>query len=219
MKKQKKESQEDLKKRASSILGKLIRTYPEASTALKHSSALELLIATILSAQCTDARVNIVTKDLYKLYRTAEDYAAADRTELEGIIRSTGFYHAKAKNIVNCCKMLVERFKNEIPDSLNDLVLLPGVGRKTANVLLGNFFGKAEGIVVDTHVKRLSQRMGFSTNADPENIEQDLMLIVPRKNWIAAGNILICHGRKYCTARKPKCPECPVNQICPSAVK
>ena len=200
-------------------MARLKRHFPEAKVALQHQTRLELLVATILSAQCTDERVNIVTKTLFKKYRTAKDYAAVDPRELEADIKSTGFYRAKTRNIINCCKTLVEQYDGKVPDTMEQLVQLGGVGRKTANVILGNAFGKAEGIVVDTHVKRLSQRLGLSKESTPEKIEIDLMEIIPKKDWIAIGDLLIWHGRKICDARKPKCPECPVNDLCPSAEK
>lgn len=213
----KKEKREDLRKRASTITRRLKRLYPEAATALEHTSPLELLVSTILSAQCTDERVNIVTKVLFRRYRTAADFANAQPPELEQIIRSTGFFRAKTKSIINCAKELLKTHRGEVPDSMEDLVKLPGVGRKTANVVLGNIFGKAEGIVVDTHVKRLAGRLGFSKQSDPEKIELDLMEVIPRKDWIPIGNLLILHGRRICQARKPKCPECAINELCPSA--
>ncbi|MBI4548305.1 MAG: endonuclease III [Ignavibacteriae bacterium] len=212
-----KRSLHNLQIRAKAIIKKLKREYPEATTALNHSNPLELLIGTILSAQCTDKRVNMVTEELFKKYRTANDYANANRGELEQEIRSTGFYKAKTRNIINCCKALLEKFDGKVPDTMEELTQLPGVGRKTANVVLGNYFGKAEGVVVDTHVHRLSQRLGFTKHDSPEKIEQDLMNVIPRTDWIAIGNLLILHGRKTCQARKPKCPECSLNELCPSA--
>jgi len=196
---------------------RLKKLYPESTTALQHKSALQLLISTILSAQCTDERVNTVTPDLFKKYKSVNDFAKANQTELEQIIRSTGFYHAKARNIINCCRMLVEKYDGIVPDSMEKLIQLPGVGRKTANVVLGNYFNKIEGIVVDTHVKRLSGRLRFSANEDPEKIECDLMDIIKKKDWIAVGNLLIFHGRRICPARNPKCKECTLNDLCPSA--
>lgn len=212
-----KEKLEEKKERVYTILTRLKKIYPTASTALHHTSALELLVATILSAQCTDERVNLVTKALFSKYHTANEFADANRAELERIIKSTGFYRAKANSIINCCKMLVEKYGGVVPDTMEDLVKLPGVGRKTANVILGNFYGKTEGIVVDTHVKRLSGLLELTKQTDPEKIEVDLMQIIPKKNWIAAGNILILHGRNICTARNPRCKECKVNDLCPSA--
>jgi endonuclease-3 len=191
--------------------------YPDAKIALRYEDPLELLVATILSAQCTDERVNKVTVMLFKKYRTAKDYATVNPAELEQDIRSTGFFHAKAKNIIQCCKQLVERFHGKVPDTMEELVQLPGVGRKTANVVLGGAFGKTEGIVVDTHIGRLSQRMGFTHNQDPVKIESDLMEIIPKNNWILIGNLLIRHGRTTCQARKPDCPACRVKDYCPSA--
>jgi endonuclease-3 len=206
-----------LKKRAKRIRERLGKAYPDATVALHHQSPLELLIATILSAQCTDARVNIVTQDLFKKYRTADDYATADRSELEQDIRSTGFYRMKAKNIINCCTALVERHHGNVPGSMEELTQLAGVGRKTANVVLSNAFGRTEGIVVDTHVRRLAQRLGWTKAADPEKVERDLMKIIPQNEWKAIDDLLIWHGRNTCIARRPKCSECPVKDLCPSA--
>jgi len=212
-----KNTQQDLTKRASEIIKRLRRAYPAAKTALYHGSPFELLVATILSAQCTDERVNKVAPDLFRRFPGAADLAGADIHELESIIRSTGFFRAKAKNIINCCRALMERHSGGVPDSMEELVKLPGVGRKTANVVLGNFFGIATGIVVDTHVKRLAGRMGLSSQTDPVKIEKDLMSVVAKKDWIDTGNIFIWHGREICAARKPKCPQCQINDICPSA--
>ncbi len=215
----KKAAATSLKQRTKKVIDILLTTYPEAQTALGHSSPLELLIATILSAQCTDQQVNIVTKDLFQRYRTVQDYANADIKELERIIHSTGFYHAKAKNIIGCCRGLLKNYGGKVPDSLEELITLPGVGRKTANVVLGSSFGKAEGIVVDTHVRRISQRLHFTTETNPERVEQDLIEIVPKKYWIPFSHLLIFHGRAVCSARKPACPECPLRRYCPSADK
>ena len=201
------------------ILKRLKQLYPNALTALHHSNPFELLIATILSAQCTDERVNMVTKDLFKRFRSARDFATAETKELEGLIRSTGFFHAKARNIIGCCTALVAEHRGNVPETMEELVRLPGVGRKTANVVLGNAFGKAVGIVVDTHVARLSGRLGLTKSEDAEKIEQDLMQMVPKKDWIVFPHLLIWHGRNICNARKPKCEECRVNDICPSAKK
>jgi len=206
----------DDKLRARKIIKVIRKRYPEATTALTHSSPLDILIATILSAQCTDRQVNLVTDELFRRYKTARDYAGANRAELERIIRPTGFYHAKAKNVIACCKALQERYNGIVPQTMEELIQLPGVGRKTANVVLGNYFGKAVGIVVDTHVKRISGRLGFTTNTDPVKIESDLMKIIPEKYWIDFGNIIIEHGRDTCKARKPLCHACPVNNYCPS---
>lgn len=213
----KKESLEEIKARARNIIARLKKIYPEAKTALHHEDPLQLLVATILSAQCTDERVNIVTKDLFKHYHTAKDYANANPNVLEQQIRSTGFYRAKARNIINCCKMLVEQYKGQVPNTLEELTKLQGVGRKTANVVLGAVWNKAEGVVVDTHVRRLSQRLGFTKEENPEKIERNLSEIIPKKDWILISNLLIWHGRKICKARNPKCHECPINDLCPSA--
>jgi endonuclease-3 len=175
------------------------------------------LVATILSAQCTDERVNAVTKSLFKKYRRAEDYAKADLKELEREIRPTGFYRNKAKNIRACGKMLVEEFGSQVPKTMKEILELPGVARKTANVVLSNAYGIVEGIAVDTHVRRLAQRLGLTKNDDPVKIEQDLMNLVPRDKWMRFTDLLIFHGRRICTARKPKCEECVLNKLCPSA--
>lgn len=196
---------------AQKILEGLEILYPDAGCALNHLSALQLLIAVILSAQCTDVRVNIVTKDLFKKYRCAADYANAPQEELETDIHSTGFYHNKAKNIRECCKILVEKYGGEVPDSMDELVRLPGVGRKTANCVLGTFWGIADGVVVDTHVLRLAQRMGLSEETTPEKVEQDLMRIVPQDKWVKISHQLILHGRNVCMARNPQCEKCLFN--------
>jgi endonuclease-3 len=209
---------EALKARARKIISQLKKTYPEAKTALTHQDPLQLLVATILSAQCTDERVNIVTKELFNYYHTAKDYANANPKIFEQQIRSTGFYRAKTRNIINCCKTLVEQYNGIVPNTLAELTTLQGVGRKTANVVLGAVWKKAEGVVVDTHVRRLSQRLGFTKEQNPEKIERDLVEIIPKKDWILLSNLLIWHGRKICKARKPKCYECPINNLCPSAL-
>ena len=196
---------------AQKILEGLEILYPDAGCALNHLSALQLLIAVILSAQCTDVRVNIVTKDLFKKYRSAADYANASQEELEADIHSTGFYHNKAKNIRECCRILVEKYGDEVPDSMDELVQLPGVGRKTANCVLGTFWGIADGVVVDTHVLRLAQRMGLSEETTPEKVEQDLMRIVPQDKWVKISHQLILHGRNVCMARNPQCEKCLFN--------
>jgi endonuclease-3 len=196
---------------AQKILEGLEILYPDAGCALNHLSALQLLIAVILSAQCTDVRVNIVTKDLFKKYRTAADYANASQEELEADIHSTGFYHNKAKNIRECCRILVEKYGGEVPDSMDELVQLPGVGRKTANCVLGTFWGIADGVVVDTHVLRLAQRMGLSEETTPEKVEQDLMRVVPQDKWVKISHQLILHGRNVCMARNPQCEKCIFN--------
>lgn len=214
-----KQTFDELKLRTKKIIGVLQKEFPAARTALLHDNPLELLVATILSAQCTDERVNKVTPQLFKRYQTAKQFAEANITELESIIQSTGFYRAKAKNIVNCCKALLENYGGNIPKDITEFIKLPGVGRKTANVVLGSAFGIASGIVVDTHVKRLSERLGFSQQTNPEKIEIDLMKIVPQKYWIDIGNYLIWHGRKTCQARKPKCPDCSISSFCFSKSK
>ncbi len=209
----------DSKKRVQEIIYILGKKYPGATTALRHKNPLGLLVSTILSAQCTDKRVNLVTTELFKKYRTADDYANADLKKFEQEIRSTGFYKNKAKNIKNCCTILVEKFNSKVPETMDELLLLPGVARKTANIVLGHGFGIAEGIAVDTHVRRVAQRLGLSGKEDPNKIEQDLMKIVPEKGWIGISDLLILHGRETCTARKPRCNECVLNGLCPSAGK
>lgn len=189
--------------------------YPHATCALVHQNPLQLLVATILSAQCTDERVNLVTKPLFRTYRTAQDFARASLETLSQEIRPTGFFRNKAKNLIGCCQALVEKHGGEVPRDLEALVQLPGVGRKTANVVLGTAFGIASGIVVDTHVKRLSGRMGLTTNADPEKIEQDLLGLVPKSDWILFSHVLILHGRQRCMARKPDCDSCELRNLCP----
>jgi len=213
----KSESVLELKSRTRKVISRLRKIFPNPRIALEHRDPLQLLVATILSAQCTDERVNQVTPGLFRKYRSASDYAEANVVEFEQEIRSTGFFRAKAKSIINCCKELVERHGGKVPERMDELVELPGIGRKTANCVLGGAYGIASGVVVDTHVKRLSQRLGLSREDDPEKIEQDLMEIVPKKHWIDFGNMLIWHGRRTCQARKPNCPECVINDLCPSA--
>lgn len=205
------------KREAGKIYKILEKEYPEATTALTHKDVLQLLVATILSAQCTDARVNMVTRDLFKKYKKAEDYAKASPEEFEKEIRSTGFYKNKAKNIIATGKMISGEFKGEVPETMEELTRLPGVARKTSNIVLFHAFGKNEGIAVDTHVRRVSGRLGLTKNTDPVKIEPDLMALFDRKRWGYLTNILIYHGRKVCNARKPLCPECPVKEMCPSA--
>ena len=195
------------------ILKILSRTYPDVKTALRHRSPLQLLVATILSAQCTDKQVNQVTPALFKKLRTAKDFADVPLADLEEMIRPTGFYKNKAKSTKACCKALVERHGGKVPKNIEDLVKLPGIGRKTANVILGSAFG-IPGIVVDTHVKRLSQRIGLTSEKDPVKIEFDLMRQIPKKDWISFSHQMIWHGRTLCLARKPKCPECPLLDLC-----
>jgi len=201
------------KSRIKKILEILRTTYPDVKTALHHRSPLQMLIATILSAQCTDERVNKVTKSLFKKLRTAKDFAEVSLPDLEEMVRSTGFFRNKAKNIKGCCTMLVDTYEGEVPQSMEALVKLPGVARKTANVVLGSSFG-IPGVVVDTHVKRLSQRIGLTQEKDPVKIEFDLMALIPKKDWIGFSHQMIWHGRRLCTARKPKCPECPLLKLC-----
>lgn len=201
--------------RTLAIIAKLKKYYPDAHCALDHKNALELLVATILSAQCTDERVNIVTKSLFKKYRTAKDYAEAELPELEKIIKSTGFFRAKAKSLKGMGVRLVEKHDGEVPRRMEELVHLPGVGRKTANVVLGNAFGIAAGIVVDTHVKRLSFRLGLTVQLQPEDVEKDLLKLIPQNNWILFPHWLITHGRQICKARKPACERCFLEGDCP----
>ena len=203
--------------RARKIVARLEREYPDATCALHHSSALELVIATILSAQCTDARVNMVTPALFAKYRTAREYAAADPQVLEREIQSTGFFRNKTKSIIGMAQALVERHGGEVPDTMAALTELPGVGRKTANVILGTWFKKNEGVVVDTHVQRLSRLLKLTKHDDPVKIERDLMELLPRDKWTWWSHTLIQHGRQVCIARRPKCEECVVNRVCPSS--
>jgi len=208
---------DDEKKRALAVLHTLREEFPGAKTALGHENPFQLLVATILSAQCTDERVNMVTPGLFTKYPDAGSFAALSNPVLEEEIRSTGFFRMKARSIIGCSKALVERHGGRVPETMNELVELPGVGRKTANVVLGQAFGIPSGVVVDTHVHRLSQRLGFSPHNSPEKVEEDLMALFPREDWIDVGSILILHGRKTCPARKPKCASCSVRQLCPSA--
>jgi endonuclease-3 len=199
------------------ILQRLRAAYTASTVALEASNPLEMLIATILSAQCTDARVNEVTKTLFRKYRRPEDYLAVPEEELREDIRSTGFFNQKARSVRGTCRRLVEVYGGEVPDTMEDLLTLPGVARKTANVVLGNSFGKVEGIAVDTHVRRLSQRFGFSTTDDPVQIERDLMALLPKADWFDATYRFVDHGRTVCTARSPKCGDCPVEDLCPAS--
>jgi endonuclease-3 len=203
--------------RASKVLELLEKNYPNAEIALDYATPLQLLVATILSAQATDKQINMITPKLFKKYKTAGDYANADLEELEQYIKSSGFYHNKAKNIKNCCKTLVEKFHSKVPKTMNELIELPGVGRKTANIILTNAFGIVEGVAVDTHVGRLAQRLGLSENKDPNKIEADLMKIIPKDQWMRITDLLIFHGRRVCSAKKPNCAGCVLNRICPSA--
>ncbi|HMT08909.1 MAG TPA: endonuclease III [Pyrinomonadaceae bacterium] len=206
----------ELKKRTSLVIRRLKREYPDAHCALVHSNAFELLIATILSAQCTDARVNIVTADLFRKYRGPEDFVSVSQRELEKDIHSTGFYRNKAKNIQSACKRIIEEYGGEVPRSMDDLLTLGGVARKTANVVMGNAFGIASGVVVDTHVSRISQLLGLTSSKTPEKIEEDLARLVPRKDWVMFPHWMISHGRTVCVARRPKCNLCTLSNICPS---
>jgi endonuclease-3 len=199
------------------VVDRLKAEYPDARTELDWKNPLELLVATMLSAQTTDVQVNRVTQSLFAKYRTAEDYAHADTGELEEDIRPTGFYRNKARSLRNMAGALMEEHGGEVPHTMQELVALPGVGRKTANVVLGNAFGVDEGIVVDTHVRRVSGRLGLTENNDPVKIEQDLMQVVPEEDWTVFSHLLILHGRRTCKARKPDCPNCVLNDICPSA--
>lgn len=203
-------------------IGEIIRLlrlqYPDATCALNHKNAFELLVATILSAQCTDERVNKVTPALFTKYPTPLAFAEADRTELEEAVRSTGFYRNKAKNIQETARRLVQMYGSEVPANMDELLTLAGVARKTANVVLGTVYGIADGVVVDTHVRRLSNRLGLTQHDDPEKIERDLMALLPRTEWIYFSHCLILHGRQVCDARKPNCAGCVLNKLCPSAL-
>ncbi len=205
----------DPRKHAKRVLAGLKRAYPEVRCALEHRNPYELLVATILSAQCTDARVNLTTPELFRLYPDANRLAQANPSELEELIRSTGFFRAKARNLLAMAQRVVERHRGEIPRRLEDLVALGGVGRKTANVVLGTAFGIPSGVVVDTHVKRLARRLGLSTNTTPERIEVDLQAVVPQREWINLSHRLIQHGRRVCLARRPRCQACALETICP----
>jgi endonuclease III len=208
---------ERLNAHATQVLARLREAHPDAHCELDHETPLQLLMATILSAQCTDKRVNMVTPLLFRTYPSALALANAQQEELEEIIRSTGFFRNKAKSLIALGKALVERHNGEVPCSMEDLVKLPGVGRKTANVILGNAFNRNEGVVVDTHVGRLSLRLGLSKQKDPVKVEQDLMPLFPRDDWAMVAHVLIFHGRRVCDARAPKCDICTVNEICPSS--
>ena len=206
-----------IKEKAKQIIRSLKRAYPDAKCSLIHANAFELLIATILSAQCTDARVNIVTQDLFRKYRKPADYLKVAPKELQRDIRSTGFFRNKTTSIQGAAKMLHEQHGDEVPQTMDELLELPGVARKTANVVLGNAFGISAGVVVDTHVTRLSHRLGFSAQKTAEKIEQDLIAIVPKKDWVMFPHLMIAHGRAICKARNPLCDECVVEKLCPSS--
>lgn len=212
-----KQSDQSPATRAKKILRLLRESYPDARTELVHRSPFELLVATILSAQCTDERVNIVTRTLFTKYSSVVDFAKVSQSELEKDIHSTGFFRMKAKSIIACSRALLECHQGAVPSTMEELVKLPGVGRKTANVVLSEAFGRSEGIVVDTHVSRVAQRLGLSHSPQPEKIEQDLMSLFDRKEWGDVGGVLVLHGRRICIARKPKCPECPLVNLCPAA--
>ncbi len=207
------------RERAQKIIARLKKTYPKAKIALNYSNPWELLVAVILSAQCTDKKVNEVTTQLFKKYRTLDDYVNARPREFETEIRPTGFYHAKARHILATARIIKEKFRGKVPRTMQELVTLKGVARKTANVVLANAYGIIEGIAVDTHVRRLSQRLGLSASDNPEKIERELMTLIPKKDWFTLTYLLIDHGRAICTARDPRCDLCPLNKICPSAFR
>jgi len=207
---------DEAKQRVKKIWSILKKKYPDAKIALRFVNPLELLVSTILSAQCTDVRVNMVTKDLFRKYKSAGDWAKADLKQIESEIRSTGFFRNKALNIKKACTKITEQYGGKVPGTMDELLTLPGVGRKTANCVLGDAFG-IPGITCDTHVIRLSRRLGLSENSDPVKLEFDLAEIVPKKNWTAFSHLIITHGRNVCMARKPNCPDCPIAKHCPSA--
>lgn len=213
----KRETKEELKKRVRAIIQRLKRAYPDARCSLNHTNPFELLVATILSAQCTDERVNIVTADLFRKYRKPEDYLKVSPRELEKDIQSTGFFRNKTKSLQGTSKVLVEKYGGQVPKTMAELLELPGVARKTANVVLGNAFEIKSGIVVDTHVSRLSHRLGLTKEKDPQKIERALVEIVPKKDWVIFPHLLISHGRNTCKARNPACAECVVEKACPSS--
>ena len=211
------ESKQKKRERAELVYDLLAEEYPDARTALHHENAYQLAVATILSAQCTDERVNAVTPDLFERWPTAADLAGAPPRDLEKVIRPTGFFRNKTKSLLGMARAVVEEHGGEVPDTMESLVELPGIGRKTANVILGNAFGKNEGVVVDTHVRRLSRRLRFTTHEDPKKIEKDLIRLFPRERWTMLSHLLIFHGRRVCVARRPRCEECAVNHLCPSS--
>ena len=206
-----------IEERAPEVIRRLEAAYPDAKVALTFSNPLECLVATILSAQCTDEKVNEVTATLFKKYRRAEDYLAVPEDELKADIKPTGFFNQKAASIRAACQRIVEVYGGEVPGTMEDLLTLRGVARKTANIVLGNSFGIVEGVAVDTHVKRLANRIGFSNESDPVKIEQDLMRLIPREKWFSFTYVLIDHGRAICHAKKPRCTECPIEPLCPSS--
>lgn len=207
----------ELKTRTRKIVRLLKKAYPDAKCSLNHSNEFELLIATILSAQCTDVRVNIVTQDLFRKYRKPEDYLKVSEKELQRDIRTTGFFRNKTKSIQGTAKVLTEQYGGKVPDTIEELLKLPGVARKTANVVLGNAFGIKSGVVVDTHVTRLSHRLGLSNEKTAEEIENDLIVLVPKKDWVIFSHLLIAHGRTICKARNPLCDQCVIEKLCPSS--
>jgi len=207
----------ELRARTRKIIRALKKAYPDAKCSLNHSNPFELLIATILSAQCTDARVNLVTQDLFRKYRKPEDYLKVSEKELQRDIRTTGFFRNKTKSIQGTAKVLTEQYRGAVPETMEELLELPGVARKTANVVLGNAFGIESGVVVDTHVTRLSHRLALSTQKTAEKIEDDLSAIVPKKDWVMFPHLMIAHGRAICKARNPLCEECPIEKYCPSS--
>jgi endonuclease III len=207
-----------IEERAPEIIRILSQSYPDAKVALRFSNPLEMLVATILSAQCTDEKVNEVTETLFAKYRTCEDYLRVPEDELKLDIKPTGFFNQKATSIREACRRIVEAYDGKVPETMEDLITLRGVARKTANIVLGNAYGKVVGIAVDTHVKRVSNRLGFTQHSDPDKIEQDLMRLIPKERWFDFTYVLIEHGRNVCVARRPKCEICPVNHLCPSSL-
>jgi endonuclease-3 len=207
-----------IEERAPEIIRRLSAAYPNAHVALEFSNALECLVATVLSAQCTDERVNMVTKDLFVKYRSPQDYLNVPESELAADVRPTGFFNQKTRSIRGACARIVEAYGGVVPDSMEELLTLPGVARKTANIVLGNAYGVVEGVAVDTHVRRLANRLGFSAEKDPDKIERDLMRSIPREQWFDFTYVLIDHGRSICVARTPRCALCPVNELCPSSL-
>jgi len=207
-----------IEERAPQVVKVLSKAYPDAEVALRFSTPLEMLVATILSAQCTDEKVNEVTATLFRKYRSPRDYLKVPEDELRADIKPTGFFNQKAASIRAACQRIVEVYGGKVPDTMEDLITLRGVARKTANIVLGNAYGTVEGIAVDTHVKRLANRLGFSAETDPDKIEQDLMRLIPRKRWFDFTYVLIDHGRAVCVARAPRCENCPVNHLCPSSL-
>ena len=207
-----------IEERAPQIVKALSKAYPDAKVALRFSTPLEMLVATILSAQCTDEKVNEVTTSLFRKYRTPRDYLKVPEDELRADIKPTGFFNQKAASIRAACQRIVEVYDGKVPDTMEDLITLRGVARKTANIVLGNAYGKVEGVAVDTHVKRLANRLGFSEETDPDKIERDLMRLVRKQRWFDFTYVLIDHGRALCVARKPRCEDCPVSHLCPSSL-